>query len=316
MMRTHDAGDAARGARRHDRHPRRLGRPPPRPRRRGLPRPARRVRHRPGGRARVATPRTTCGPSTACSSPARSGCGPRATGTTRCPPATSRWPRAQVEVLSAPRRCRSRSTTTCTVGDEVRLRYRYLDLRRAGPAHALRTRSQVTSAIRRVMDEHGFLDIETPTLTRSTPEGARDFLVPVRLQPGPLVRAAAVAAAVQAAAHGRRLERYYQIARCFRDEDFRADRQPEFTQLDIEMCFLDEEDIYELGEEVMTPDLARRARRRADDAVPADDLRRGDAPLRRRPAGRAVRRRAGRPDGVLRRARRSGSSRPRTSARS
>src|SRR4051794_8426432 len=137
------------------------------------------------------------------------------------------------------------------VDESSRWRYRYLDLRRVGPAHALRTRAQAVSVIRRVMERHGFLDIETPYLTRSTPEGARDFLVPVRLQPGHWYALPQSPQLFKQLLMVAGLERYYQIARCFRDEDFRADRTPEFTQLDIEMSFLDEEDIYALTEELL-----------------------------------------------------------------
>ena len=160
-----------------------------------------------------------------------------------------------IEILNTsaplPFQVSSNAEDSGNVGEETRLKYRYLDLRREPEQYALRLRSKVSRAARDTLYAHDFVEIETPTLTRSTPEGARDFIVPARLAPGSWYALPQSPQLFKQMLMVAGMERYFQIARCYRDEDFRADRQPEFTQLDIEMSFVDQDDVIAVAEEIM-----------------------------------------------------------------
>lgn len=163
-----------------------------------------------------------------------------------------------VEVVATSMKVLSQSETPpfpvqddTSVDEALRLKHRYVDLRRPAMAKILQTRSRTTSVIRRVLEQHGFLDVETPMLTKATPEGARDFLVPSRLSPGETYALPQSPQLFKQLLQVAGVERYYQIARCFRDENLRADRQPEFTQVDIELSFGDQEDVLALTEEIL-----------------------------------------------------------------
>jgi aspartyl-tRNA synthetase len=183
------------------------------------------------------------------------------TGTVRLRPAGNENPElatgeievevSEIEVLSESDPLPFQIESADDLNEEVRLRYRYLDIRRPDMAAALRARSQAAYLVSDVMRAHRFVNVETPFLTRSTPEGARDFLVPVRLRPGNWYALPQSPQLFKQLLMISGMERYYQLVRCFRDEDFRADRQPEFTQIDIEMSFITREDVVEVAEDLV-----------------------------------------------------------------
>jgi aspartyl-tRNA synthetase len=184
----------------------------------------------------------------------------RVTGTVRARPAGNEnpeLPTGAIEVVAGDLEVLSEADPlpfpvegNVALSEEVRLKYRYLDIRREQMARSLRIRSEATYLVSDVMRDHGFVNVETPDLTRSTPEGARDFLVPVRLRPGHWYALPQSPQLFKQLLMVGGLERYYQLARCFRDEDFRADRQPEFTQVDLEMSFVTREDVIAVAEDV------------------------------------------------------------------
>ena len=232
------------------------------------------------------------------------------TGTVRARPAGNENPELptgeievvadEVEVLSEAEPLPFPVEGSAEVSEDIRLKYRYLDIRREQTARALRTRSDAAYLLSDVMREHRFVNVETPDLTRSTPEGARDFLVPVRLRPGHWYALPQSPQLFKQLLMVGGLERYYQLARCFRDEDFRKDRQPEFTQIDIEMSFVTRDDVISGGRGGGRAAVVRASRLPGAEAAAADDLRGRDGVVRLGQARPAVRLRAHRPDRVLR----------------
>ena len=158
----------------------------------------------------------------------------------------------QLEILNSAATPPFQMDEHITVGEDVRLKHRYMDLRRVEMQNSLRFRSKITNSIRNYLDEYGFLDIETPIMTRATPEGARDYLIPSRTHPGQFFAMPQSPQLFKQLLMVAGFDRYYQIAKCFRDEDLRADRQPEFTQIDIEASFIEEEEIMSITETMIS----------------------------------------------------------------
>ena len=253
------------------------------------------------------TTRSTCAASTSCASPAWCASVRQGTVNDSLPTGEIEIGECTVEVLRAasppPFPIDARADE---VDENIRLQYRYLDLRRERMQRNLRVRGAINSAIRRAMEEQGFVEVETPMLVPSTPEGAREFLVPSRKEPGSFYALPQSPQLFKQLLMVAGVDRYYQIARCLRDEDLRADRQYEFMQLDAEMSFVSQDDVLDaISNAVLGAAEAVTGERPPDDR--AHDVAGVDGPLRRRQARPPLRPRAGRAD---RRLRRPPSSRP------
>ena len=183
-------------------------------------------------------------------------------------------------------------------GEDVRLKYRYLDLRRPSMQHNLKLRSDMAKAARHALEDMDFTEVETPTFIKSTPEGARDFVVPARLVPGSWYALPQSPQLLKQLLMVSGVERYYQLARCYRDEDFRADRQPEFTQLDMEMAYVDQEDVMAMTEKVIAA-IWKSAGYEVQLPLPRITWKGCDGQVRLRQAGPALRQPAGGADRVL-----------------
>ena len=275
-------------------------------------RPPRSPRRHPGGGRATTTAAggraSGCAPSSSSPSSAASSSRSRRRSTRRSRPARSRSRAREIRLLNDAKTPPFPITDESVISEEMRLKYRYLDLRRPRMQHNMILRHRATMEIRQYFDEQGFLEIETPMLTKSTPEGARDYLVPSRVHPGEFFALPQSPQIFKQILMIAGIDRYFQIVKCFRDEDLRADRQPEFTQVDLEISFATEDLVFSIARAADgAADGAHRPRRAA--AVPPHAVRGGDREVRVRQAGPAVR------DGDRRRCRpRSPTRRSRSSA--